>query len=384
MKQQLFRFTFFLMMCLVFPLSTTAQDVDIPDLNLRAAIEAELGKASGDTITTADMANLTRLNARERGISDLTGLERATKMTKLGLGGNSISDISPVVGLTQLTRLSLWTNSISDISPVEALTNLTELNLSGNSISSITAVAGLTQLTWLHIQSNSIPDIAALAGLTNLTVLRLDSNSISDISALSGLHQLTELRLERNSITDLSPLVANTGLGSGDEVDVRDNPLSLLSLQTHIPALENREVTVEFDRTSVNIPDPSLGAAVAIALGKSWGDPITVVDMAALTRLEARNANITDLTGLEHATNLIRLNLDGEYVEAEGRNINSNSVSDLSPLAGLTNLTRLSLGGNSISDISPLAGSTNTISDIHICIICDMIPIFTFHPIPPI
>ena len=243
--------------------------IDIPDPNLRAAIETALSKAEGKPITPAEMAALTGLNAREAALSDLTGLERATnlkeallerndisdispmvsltQMAKLRLGGNSISDISPLSGLTQLTRLSLWANSLSDISPVKALTNLTELNLSGNSISSIASVAGLTQLTWLHLQSNSISDIAALAGLTNLTALRLDRNSISDTLALSGLHQLTELRLDRNSITDLSPLVANTGLGKGDKVYVRSNPLSYTSIYAHIPTLQSRGVTVEFD-----------------------------------------------------------------------------------------------------------------------------------------
>ena len=130
---------------------------------------------------------------------------------------------------------------------MEALTNLRELNLSGNSISSIVSVAGLTQLTWLHLQSNRISDIAALASLTNLTALRLDRNRISDISALSSLIQLKELRLDRNNITDLSPLVANAGLGSGDTVDVRGNPLSYLSIYRHIPTLQSRGVEVSFD-----------------------------------------------------------------------------------------------------------------------------------------
>ena len=50
-----------------------------------------------------------------------------------------------------------------------------------------------------------------------------------------------------NSISDISPLVANTGLGSGDTVDLRRNPLSSASINTHIPALQRRGVTVEFD-----------------------------------------------------------------------------------------------------------------------------------------
>ena len=210
---------------------------------------------------------------------------------------------------------------------MEALTNLTELNLSGNLISDISPVADLNQLTWLHLQSNRISDIAALASLTNLTALRLDRNSISDISVLSRLIQLTELRLDRNSLTDLSPLVANTGLGSGDEVDVRRNPLNRASIQTHIPALQSRGVAVEFDDVvtePVDIPDLNLRAAIERELGVASGDTITTADMARLTDLFARNSNISDLTGLEHATNLTFLGLGSEFVEAEGRFINSN------------------------------------------------------------
>ena len=257
MNKQILRFIFFLLMYLTLPLTATAQVVDIPDPNLRAVIENALGKVSGATITTADMATLPRLEAKNANISDLTGLEGATNLKSLRLGGNSISDIAPVTGLTNLKVLSLWANSISDISPVEALTNLTELYLSGNLISDISPVADLNQLTWLHLQSNRISDIAALASLTNLTALRLDRNSISDISALLGLTQLTELRLARNNITDLSPLIANTGLRNGDTVDVRENPLSSTSIKTHIPILQSRGVTVEFDDvTHLNFGEP--------------------------------------------------------------------------------------------------------------------------------
>ena len=105
----------------------------------------------------------------------------------------------------------------------------------------------------------------------------------------------------------------------------------------------------------VYIPDPNLGAAIGIA---PIGEPIAADEMARLTYLYALNANISDLTGLEFATNLITLLLGPDWVDGEGW-VNSNSVSDLSPLAGLTNLTYLRLGDNSISDLSPLAGLTN-------------------------
>ena len=91
--------------------NVVAELVDIPDPNLRAAIENALGKASGATITTTEMANLPLLNVQNADISDLTGVEYATSLTGLLLGGNSISDISAVTGLTNLIALDLQDNS---------------------------------------------------------------------------------------------------------------------------------------------------------------------------------------------------------------------------------------------------------------------------------
>ena len=219
------RFAFILLMCLSIPLTSTAQTVTIPDSNLRAVIEVALGKASGDTITTSDMAALPSLEAIESNISNLTGLEHAINLTWLHLRYNSISDITSLSGLTNLTELYLYGNTISDISAVSSLTNLTELYLGDNSVS----------------------DMSAVSGLTNLRTLYLWNNNISDISAVSGLTNLTELYLYGNTISDLSALVANTGLGSGDTVDVRVNPLSSVSIDMYIPALQSRGVTVKFD-----------------------------------------------------------------------------------------------------------------------------------------
>ena len=279
MNKQFLRFTFFLLICLTLPLTATAQVVDIPDPNLRAAIETDLGKALGGIITADEMATLTRLEAPEAGISNLTGLESATNLTWLNLSDNNISDISPVAGLINLTGLflqgnnisdishvarltylrwmGLYNNNISDISPVASLTSLIELNLLRNNISDISPLTGLTSLTWLFLQDNDISDISPLAGLTNLTRLELSNNSVSDISPLVGLTNLKTLRLEYSKISDISPLVANTGLGSGDELYVKGNPLSYLSIHTHIPTLRSRGVTVDLeDTTHLNTGEP--------------------------------------------------------------------------------------------------------------------------------
>ena len=129
-----------------------------------------------------------------------------------------------------------------------------------------------------------------------------------------------------------------------------------------------RRDPVPAQRKRVTLPDPNLRAAVETALGKAAGETITVADMETLIALHDI-PNISDLTGLEHATNLIRLVLwDNNITDISplaglinltDLRLWNNNITDISPLAGLTNLTRLDLSINNISDISPLAGLVN-------------------------
>ncbi len=91
------------------------------------------------------------------------------------------------------------------------------------------------------------------------------------------------------------------------------------------------------------IPDPNLLAAIANALGKPNASTITITEMETLTHLIADDAGIRDLTGLETAIKLQRIEL------------RRNAITDLTPLAGLTRLNNIKLRGNNITDVSPLA-----------------------------
>ena len=90
----------------------------------------------------------------------------------------------------------------------------------------------------------------------------------------------------------------------------------------------------------VSIPDANLAAVVRETLGLSPGVALTSHTMLNLINLDARNHQITALTGLEHAHSLKWLNLV------------DNSISDVSALSGLTQLTDLFLWGNPLSDAS--------------------------------
>ncbi len=246
---------------------TEEELVEFPDANLEAAIREAIGKPTGD-IYPSDLKGLTSLDASNRGVADLTGLEHCTGLTWLYLGGNQLSDISPMAGLTNLEHLRLDYNGLADIAPVANLVDLTWLELRGNHISELWPLSNLTNLTYLHLGDNQLSKISHLEGLTNVTLLYLDQNQISDISALEGLTNLTGLdlydneigdisalayltqlqstQLNHNQISDIKPLVDNTGLGEGDHIDLRWNPLSEQSINEYIPELIARGVTVDY------------------------------------------------------------------------------------------------------------------------------------------
>ena len=80
----------------------------MPDLALREAVRENLGIPADKPLTQADLQeHLVRLQAINKGIVDLTGLEHATDLWFLDLPRNKISDLSPLSGLTKLGFLAL-------------------------------------------------------------------------------------------------------------------------------------------------------------------------------------------------------------------------------------------------------------------------------------
>ena len=344
-----------------------AQVVDIPDPHLESAIREELNLPSNAPLTQQEMARLTKLEAGESSIADLTGLEYATNLKDFRVCKNQIHDLRPLSGLIQLEHLSLCANQISDISPLENLTNLRKLDLGANKISDITALRNLTQLVLIFLRDNSIEDISTLANLTQLTILQLEKNQIRDITPLANLTLLEELWLNRNAITDISPLLELANL---KKLYLADNPFHDFS---PLLKLEGVELDIEIGEgfnVAVEIPDPYLRQLIRETLSLPESVPLTQGQMLRLTILNAGgDRGITDLTGLEYATNIRSLLLYrnpivditplAHLTKLDSFNLWECRIVDLSPLRNLKNLRHIRLGYNQISDLSPLAELIN-------------------------
>ena len=154
------------------------------------------------------------------------------------------------------------------------------------------------------------------------------------------------------------------------------------------------EIAAPQESVSEWMPDAALRAAVREALELPADLLLTKEHMLQFDELHAQNRDISDITGLEFATNLRRLhlnknpiadlrplanltNLENLYlsnlspntptfdltplsnlINLEALSLENNSISDISPLVNLKKLSILHLSNNKISDISPLAGLT--------------------------
>ena len=103
--------------------------------------------------------------------------------------------------------------------------------------------------------------------------------------------------------------------------------------------------------------------------------PPDIANLTALTRLDLRGTQVSDLSPLTDLIALTSLDLEHTQVSdvsplagltaLNSLGLNGTQVSDVSPLAGLTTLTSLVLVGTQVSDIAPLAGLT-ALTDLYL------------------
>ena len=120
------------------------------------------------------------------------------------------------------------------------------------------------------------------------------------------------------------------------------------------------------------MPDANLRTAVRASLGLADNEALTQAKMLDLTELKAAGRGISNITGLEHATNATTLRLANNQIS----NLNSlsgltsvtklrlqnNDITSCTALSGLTNLTELFLYSNQITNVTPLASLTNLVT----------------------
>ena len=206
----------------------------------------------------------------------------------------------------------------------------TQLSLRGRELSDITPLAEMELLEVLDLSQNEIVNISPLTGMSKLTMLNLKGNSVSDIAPLVHLGSLKALYLDGNPIDDTSPLKSLTRLET----------LSLMGVD--ITGKQRDELKAALPKCNI-LYDTITDFPHSITLGG-------ITFSSTVTELSLAGLSITDISSLAGCTNLRRLNLA------------NNQISDISALAKLQGLQWLALWGNDITDISALESLTQLVS----------------------
>ena len=187
---------------ITFVASVLAQEVSIPDPGLNDAIRAALRKPSGP-LTDQDLLSLTNLDASNRNISSLEGLETARNLSTLGLFNNHLTGFTLPSGLANLTLLDLGFNALVECSIPDGLTNLDTLFLEGNLLTHFTLPAGLIRATKVDFSGNGLTSLTFPADMTNLVIVLAFANQLTNVTLPANLNKLGSLILDFNRLRSL-------------------------------------------------------------------------------------------------------------------------------------------------------------------------------------
>lgn len=340
--------------------------ITIPDSNLEQSIRAHLELSGEDEITPSKMAKLTRFQARNQGIQDLSGLEHATQLEQVNLDSNQISDLAPLSGLSNLTTLILSDNHIQDITALQGLSLLQTLDLKANHIRDISELGSLTNLKQLYLDRNPLNNADGLSTLTNLEELHLAYTGLMEVPDIKNLANLQELVIAYNGIRNLEPLTFIPGL---EELYIQGNTLIDISSLKNLPNLktvfleenflnlqnnatrqvidalrQNGTVNESPQRERVYIEDsgkPFLDM-LRHKLGIEDNEPITTEILLDIRNLDLSGSNFLNLREFHILPRL------------ESLNLSNNNITDIQSIGNLRLLKSINLENNYIVDITRL------------------------------
>ncbi|CKH16891.1 lipoprotein [Streptococcus pneumoniae] len=203
-----------------------------------------------DPITKEDLLKVKSLivvEAKSKGIKDVSGLEYMTNLENLTLEEVKLKNIKFISDLRQLKSLSITYGELEDIGPLATLEHIEFLTLRNNKISDLSPLSQMKKIKMLDLNSNYIKDIkplftvkslrtltvannqisnAGLEGvhqLKNLKTFEISNNGLSNVEHINGMNKLIELGLSKNELVDLTPLSKLSGL---QKLNLEENYIS--------------------------------------------------------------------------------------------------------------------------------------------------------------
>ncbi|PEC52581.1 internalin, partial [Bacillus cereus] len=272
-------------------------------------------------ITKEDLLKVKSLivvEAKSKGIQNVTGLEYMTNLETLTLEEVKLENIQFISNLRQLKSLSITYGELKEIGPLAELENIESLNLRNNKISDLSPLSQMKKIKMLDLNSNYIKDIkplftvttlktltvannqisnANLAGieqLKNVKSLSLSNNGLTNIEHITPMKKLVELDLSKNELENIEPL---SRLSTVQSLNLEENYISDITLLSQLTGLydlklgsnEIRDVRpvqelgkrmyIDVQRQKIFLDDVEKDKEVKIPIYNLQGEPLDTIQL---------------------------------------------------------------------------------------------------------
>lgn len=261
-------------------------------------------------VTDAMLAEIKKVNIGEanfslKNINDVADLEKLcgafSDITSLDVeGGGGLTSIAPMAGLKKLSSTTIEAHSVADFSPLSGLTELKFLSIRSEAMGpDLKWMSGLNKLSKVDISAGK--ELVSFEGLpATPTVKKAEFNDVEsqDITPLTALSGLERLELSGTDIPDFAPLAKLAKLKT---LVIHDSKVTDFSPLAACPALRE----VQFG---------------SLEKGTDYS---TLSKLTQITSLSCTASRGIDITWIATMTNLKKLTIFNDIIE------------DLAPLASL-------------------------------------------------
>ncbi len=261
--------------------------VQFPDPNLKSYILALFDDDEDGRISISESVNIQNVNCSERGISDLSGLEKCPNLKYLNFNGNNVSRVD-LAGLSKLETIVAYGNPVKSLvlNNDTALTALYLQDVNTNALSGTTiSINAYTQAPTLYL---------AFAG-TQFNTLNLTNSTVLTAYDVAENIQLAKLVASGNPLVTAVDFSTLTAL---EHLDVHSCGLTALNVDTNV-ALES------FDCSRNEISELNIDNNVALTSFNCSDNNLTALRVTNNDNLVSLDVSKNDLMNLNVRKNVL-------------------------------------------------------------------------------
>ncbi|MFV1009481.1 NEAT domain-containing protein [Bacillus cereus] len=276
-------------------LNTPITKEDLLKVKSLIVVEAK-SKGIQDVSGLEYMTNLEYLTLEEVKLENMQFISKLRKLKSLSITYGELEDIGPLAKLEHIEFLTLRNNKISDLSPLSQMKKIKLLDLNSNYIKNIKPLFTVKSLRTLTLANNQISN-AGLEGihqLKNLKKFEISNNGLSNVEHINGMNKLMELGLSKNELVDLTPLSKLSGL---QKLNLEENYISDITSLSQLTSLydlklgsnEIRDVRpvqelgkrtyIDIQRQKIFLDEASVDEEIQIPIYNFKGEPLQNINL---------------------------------------------------------------------------------------------------------